>query len=525
MTRRRVRRGLRPVHQQEALRDATAAASSSRTAHGNLTKINYDNVTMSAAMKRVAIVDYGMCNLDSVAPGARGVRRRAPCVADDAGELARRRPRSCCPASARSPTAMAQPARARAGRRAARARGRARRCRCSASASACSCWPTSGDGGRRRPPGSGWIRGEVRAPRRHGAGRARPARRLERGRSRERESPLFARHPAGRATSTSCTASTLGARRRRRRARDARPTAAAFASAVAARARLRRRSSIPRRASAPGFQLLAQLPRRSDAHAEGPRHPDAAVQGLRPGQGRRLRLAGARVGSVDAGGQGLQPARRRRARLPRHHGDAARAASPTSSWSTSSPTSASCRSRSAAASRRSRTSRACSQVGRRQGRDQHRRGRDARRSSARSPAASARSASSSSIDVRRDADGALSVLTPLRARADTGRDPVDAGAEQAEAAGAGEILLTSIDRDGTMPGYDLDADRAASRDAVTIPVIASGGAGTLRAHGRRRRSRRGASRGGGREHVPLHRADAARGEAVSSARTAIPVRS
>ena len=45
-------------------------------------------------------------------------------------------------------------------------------------------------------------------------------------------------------------------------------------------------------------------------------------------------------------------------------------------------------------------------------------------------------------------------------------------------AGAGEILLTSMDRDGTREGYDIDLTRAVA-DAVTIPVIASGGVGTL----------------------------------------------
>ena len=44
--------------------------------------------------------------------------------------------------------------------------------------------------------------------------------------------------------------------------------------------------------------------------------------------------------------------------------------------------------------------------------------------------------------------------------------------------GAGEILLTSMDRDGTKAGYDLDLTRAVA-DAVPIPVIASGGVGTL----------------------------------------------
>jgi len=46
------------------------------------------------------------------------------------------------------------------------------------------------------------------------------------------------------------------------------------------------------------------------------------------------------------------------------------------------------------------------------------------------------------------------------------------------ALGAGEILLTSMDRDGTKSGYDIALTRAVA-DAVTVPVIASGGAGTL----------------------------------------------
>ncbi len=57
----------------------------------------------------------------------------------------------------------------------------------------------------------------------------------------------------------------------------------------------------------------------------------------------------------------------------------------------------------------------------------------------------------------------------------TGRDPVDF-ARQVEDLGAGEILLTSIDRDGRMSGYDLDLVRIVC-GAVNIPVIASGGAG------------------------------------------------
>ena len=62
-------------------------------------------------------------------------------------------------------------------------------------------------------------------------------------------------------------------------------------------------------------------------------------------------------------------------------------------------------------------------------------------------------------------------------RRGTGRDAV-ALARETEKRGAGEILLTSMDRDGTQDGYDLDLTRAVSR-AVSIPVIASGGAGRL----------------------------------------------
>jgi cyclase len=59
----------------------------------------------------------------------------------------------------------------------------------------------------------------------------------------------------------------------------------------------------------------------------------------------------------------------------------------------------------------------------------------------------------------------------------TGRDAV-AWAQEAVTLGAGEILLTSMDRDGTKDGYDLELTRAVS-EAVSVPVIASGGAGTL----------------------------------------------
>lgn len=62
-------------------------------------------------------------------------------------------------------------------------------------------------------------------------------------------------------------------------------------------------------------------------------------------------------------------------------------------------------------------------------------------------------------------------------REDTGIDAVE-WAVRSEALGAGEILLNSIDRDGTREGYDIDLVRAVS-EKVSIPVIASGGAGTL----------------------------------------------
>lgn len=79
-----------------------------------------------------------------------------------------------------------------------------------------------------------------------------------------------------------------------------------------------------------------------------------------------------------------------------------------------------------------------------------------------------------SIDVKKMSDGQYEVFSHSGTKA-TGKDPV-VFAREVEALGAGEILLTSIDRDGTMTGYDLELTRNVS-DAVFIPVIASGGAG------------------------------------------------
>jgi cyclase len=79
-----------------------------------------------------------------------------------------------------------------------------------------------------------------------------------------------------------------------------------------------------------------------------------------------------------------------------------------------------------------------------------------------------------SIDARRHDDASYSVYSHSGTY-NTGRDPV-AWAREVTARGAGEILLTSIDRDGTMQGYDLTlVERVAS--AVDVPLIASGGAG------------------------------------------------
>jgi cyclase len=75
---------------------------------------------------------------------------------------------------------------------------------------------------------------------------------------------------------------------------------------------------------------------------------------------------------------------------------------------------------------------------------------------------------------RRDGQFAVYVRSGT---ADAARDAVE-WAREAEARGAGEILLTSMDRDGTRSGFDCDMTAAVS-DAVNIPVIASGGAGGL----------------------------------------------
>lgn len=80
------------------------------------------------------------------------------------------------------------------------------------------------------------------------------------------------------------------------------------------------------------------------------------------------------------------------------------------------------------------------------------------------------------IDAKRAGDGKWEVYTHGGRKA-TGLDAVEWARKMAQL-GAGEILLTSMDRDGTKSGFDLDLTRSVS-EAVSIPVIASGGVGGL----------------------------------------------
>jgi len=80
------------------------------------------------------------------------------------------------------------------------------------------------------------------------------------------------------------------------------------------------------------------------------------------------------------------------------------------------------------------------------------------------------------IDAKKQPDGGWHVYTH-GGRKDTGLDAIE-WAKRVTSLGAGEILLTSMDRDGTKIGFDLELTRAVA-DAVSVPVIASGGVGTL----------------------------------------------
>ena len=80
------------------------------------------------------------------------------------------------------------------------------------------------------------------------------------------------------------------------------------------------------------------------------------------------------------------------------------------------------------------------------------------------------------IDARRRPEGSYEVVV-AGGRTPTGLDAVE-WARRGEALGAGEILLTSMDADGTKAGFDLEMTRAVAQ-AVSIPIIASGGCGSL----------------------------------------------
>ena len=81
------------------------------------------------------------------------------------------------------------------------------------------------------------------------------------------------------------------------------------------------------------------------------------------------------------------------------------------------------------------------------------------------------------IDARRQADGSGWNVFKNGGRIDTGLDAVE-WAMKADRLGAGEILLTSMDCDGTKAGYDDELNRIIA-ESVSVPVIASGGAGTM----------------------------------------------
>lgn len=81
------------------------------------------------------------------------------------------------------------------------------------------------------------------------------------------------------------------------------------------------------------------------------------------------------------------------------------------------------------------------------------------------------------IDAKKRANGEGWTIYKHGGRIDTGIDAVE-GAKRVCDLGAGEILLTSMDCDGTKAGYDIELTRAVA-EAVSVPVIASGGAGTM----------------------------------------------
>ena len=119
------------------------------------------------------------------------------------------------------------------------------------------------------------------------------------------------------------------------------------------------------------------------------------------------------------------------------------------------------------------------------------------------------------IDAKREEDGLWGVYVKGGRERVEGRDAVSWAREAVER-GAGEVLLTSMDRDGTNDGYDLELTRAVA-DAVPVPVIASGGAGELghlsEAIADRRRRRRPL-----RLDLPLRAAHGRRGQGAARRR-------
>ena len=143
-------------------------------------------------------------------------------------------------------------------------------------------------------------------------------------------------------------------------------------------------------------------------------------------------------------------------------------------WCSARPRPASCRSPSAAACGRSRTSAACCSPAPTRSRSTPRRSRI--RTSSKQAAREIRRPMHRGLDRRQgDRAGELRDLHPWRPRGHRHRR----GRLRPRMAenGAGELLVTSMDRDGTRAGYNLALTRAIA-DAVTVPVIASGGVGT-----------------------------------------------
>ena len=266
-------------------------------------------------------------------------------------------------------------------------------------------------------------------------------------------------------------------RRRRRR----RPITTAASSPPSSRAPSPASSFIPSEA-----QLRAPASSRTRWHGQEARDPLPRRRRRTRRQGRELRRP-PRDGRADRARHPLLGARRRRARLPRHHGHARgpRAdprADRAGGGGADDPVhgrrrrhrprrcalAAACR-----APTRSRSTGPPSTT---------------RRSSPRSPTSSA-PRPSSARSTRRPGRS-----SPTPARTPRGRDAVDWAIEAVER-GAGELLVTSIDADGTRAGYDLPLTRAFA-EAVEVPVIASGGAGEAAHLGscvRRREPRRRSS--------------------------------